>query len=90
MRDMDRRFDVAEGVFSRLSSIVRLARVFIGSCMVRSKCPSCNDLITSERLLDYSTGFQLEFCENSGSLLLTFAANVLGLGGNDLITSGSA
>src|SRR5215475_1250225 len=29
----------------------------------------CSDLIRSERLLDYSPGFQLEFCENSGSRL---------------------
>jgi hypothetical protein len=50
----------------------------------------CSDLITLGRLLDYSTGFQLEFCENNGSLLLTFAENILGLCGNNLITSGSA
>jgi hypothetical protein len=49
-----------------------------------------SDLITLGRLLDYIPGFQLEFCENNGSLLLTFAENILGLGGNNLITSGSA
>src|SRR6266545_7343549 len=39
----------------------------------------CSSLITSERLLDNITPFQLAFAENDTTLLLTLFENVLGL-----------
>jgi hypothetical protein len=51
---------------------------------------TCSDLIPSGHLLDYIPAFQLEFFENSGSLLLTLANNKLGFSEKNLITSAAA
>jgi hypothetical protein len=47
----------------------------------------CSSLITSGRLLDNRTSFQLEFTENIAGLLLTLSKNVLELSKNSLKTS---
>jgi len=52
--------------------------------------PSCSDLIPSDARLDYIPAFQLEFFENSGSLLLTLSNNKLKFGEKNLITSAAA
>jgi hypothetical protein len=46
----------------------------------------CSSLITSERLLDYMTSFQLEFTENIAGVLLALSKNMLGLIDNSLRT----
>jgi hypothetical protein len=51
---------------------------------------TCSDLIPSGHQLDYIPAFQLEFFENSGSLLLTLSKNKLGFGEKNLITSAAA
>jgi hypothetical protein len=50
----------------------------------------CSDLIPSGHRLDYIPAFQLEFFENSGSLLLTLSNKKLGFGEKNLITSAAA
>jgi hypothetical protein len=45
-----------------------------------------SSLITSGRLLDYMTSFQLEFTENIAGVLLTLRKNMLGIIENSLRT----
>jgi hypothetical protein len=57
------------------------------SCSVlAADSPTCSSLITSGRLLDYMTSFQLEFTENIAGVLLTLSKNMLGLIENSLRT----